>query len=343
MKFSTPLNAARIVFVCISALLGISLAVGYGADWAWLGAFIGLAFSVAIIGLDASLRNLSIRRFSHGTLGLLIGVLCAWLITRIGLFDTGWMEKNDLPAEILQLATYLAFGFIGMMLALRSKRDEFSLIIPYVRFRQESVQDSPLLVDADVIIDGRLIRLCETGFVGGTLVVPQFVLDEIQFLADHRSDSIRQQRGRRGLDCLAELQDRAGIEVIIQDDPTSISGSDSSHAKLIAMARLLGARIITVDDDLTSVARLQNVPVLSLSELVACLRAEVTPGDELELPLVKEGKDNHQAIGFLPDGTMIVVNEAVSWIGTTQVVRVAGTTQTSAGRLIFAELKKRTQ
>ena len=333
---SPPLNAARIAFVCLCTLLGISLAAGNNFSIAWIGAIGGLTFGGLIVALDSGLKHFTIRGFSHGTLGLLIGVLCAWLITRIGIFENGWIERYPLASDIFQLGTYLALGFIGMMLALRSHRDEFSLIIPYMKFRQESEQGSLLLLDTDAIIDGRIPKLCETGFLTGKLLVPQFVLDHLQRLADDPEDAIASQRGKRGLNGLQKLQSTDGIDVMIHgEEPTA----ETNHGKLIQLAKRIGARIVTTDQNLTSVARLQNINVLNLHELATGMRPRVAPGDELELQLVKEGKDGHQAIGFLPDGTMIVVNQAIARIGTTQWVVVAGTTQTSAGRLIFAELR----
>lgn len=339
MKFgSTPANVARTAFVLIATLLGLSLALGQGRDHGWVGALIGLGFGLVVVLLDLGLRNFSIRGFSTGTFGLLIGLLCAWLVTSIGIFDAGWVQQYPLAADIFRLGTYLALGFIGMMLALRSHREEFSLVIPYVRFRQESVQDQPLLADANAIIDGRMPRLFATGFVSGSLIVPRFVLDEIQMMADGR-DEIGRSRGRRGLDCLAQLRKAPQIEMSIHEDAPN-RGDGHADGRLIALARLLGARLLTNDPNLAKVARLQGVTVLHLGELTQAMRPSVAPGDELDLNLVREGKDSHQAVGYLPDGTMIVVNQAVEKIGTTQSVIVAGAVQTSAGRLIFAELKE---
>jgi uncharacterized protein YacL len=334
---NTPANVARAAFVLLSTLLGISLALGQGANYGWIGALVGLFFGLLVLVIDLGLRNFSIKGFSSGTFGLLIGLLCAWLITNIGIFEAGWMQQYTLATEIFRLAMYLGLGFVGMMVALRSKREEFSLVIPYVRFRQEAVQDQPLLVDSSVIIDGRIPRLFASGFLSGPLSVPRFVLEELQALADDDHD-IRSARGKRGLECLAQLRKSPQIELSInEEDPHSETGAD---AKLIELARLSGARLLTNDSNLAKVAKLQNASVLSLGDLAQAMRPTVAPGDEIELNLVKEGKDDHQAVGYLPDGTMIVVNQAVKKIGTTQGVVVAGAVQTSAGRLIFAELKE---
>lgn len=336
MKSTAAMNVARAAFILLTTLLGISIAFGKGPNQAWIGALSGLAFGFAIIGIDLCLRNFSIRGFSTGTFGLLVGLLCAWLITRVNFFKGTGLEDYETAQQIFELALYLGLGFIGLALALRSKRDEFSLIIPYVRFRQEAVDDQPLLVDTNIIIDGRLPKLCATGFLQGSLVVPGFVLEELQTLADS-SDNLKSQRGKRGLEALKRMRDSDVLDVQIDEtDPRDIEGVD---AKLVELAGLLDARLLTNDSNLAKVARLQNVQVLHLNELAKALRPVVAPGDEVELNLVKEGKDDHQAVGYLPDGTMIVVNQANRKIGTTQCVVVAGAVQTSAGQLIFAELK----
>jgi uncharacterized protein YacL len=336
---NTPANVARAAFVLLATLLGLSLALGQGTDYGWIGALAGLFFGLLVLLIDVGLRNFSIRGFSSGTFGLLVGLLCAWLITSIGIFDAGWIQQYPIATEIFRLCAYLGFGFIGIMLALRSHREEFSLVIPYVRFRQESVQDQPLLVDPNAIIDGRMPRLFATGFLSGALIVPRFVLDDIQAQADSREE-IRRARGKRGLECLAQLRKSPQLEVTIQEEVPD--GEATADGKLIAIARRQGARLLTSDSNLAKVARLQGVTVLHLGELTQAMRPTVAPGDELDLSLVKEGKDSHQAVGYLPDGTMIVVNQAVEKIGTTQSIVVAGAVQTSAGRLIFAELKETT-
>ncbi len=339
MNTGTLLNVIRMFFLLISSFIGVSVAMGEAPEnlWfaGWFGAILGLGFASMMIVLDVMLRGLSIRAFSHGTFGLLIGLLCAWLVTRIGFFEAGWVQQFEVAGNIFNLAIFLGFGFIGVMLALRSKREEFSLLIPYVRFRQDELQDLPILLDTDVIIDGRVHGICSAGFLGGTLVVPRFVLDDLQKMADS-SDELKRSRGKRGLDSLNRIQSDDEIDVSIHEetfDPTM-----SSDSKMVELADALVARILTNDGNLGKVARLKGGSVLNLNELALALRPIVSPGDELDLELVKGGKDEHQAVGYLPDGTMIVVNQGKPHLGTRQPVVVAGAVQTSAGRLIFAEL-----
>lgn len=337
MNTAAQLNIIRMLFLLLAGFVGAIVAMGEATHIWWFGALIGLGFASFVIVLDIMLRHLTFRSFSHGTFGLLIGLLCAWLVTSIGFFEEGWVAQFPLAGSIFNLAVFLGFGFIGVMLALRSKREEFSLLIPYVRFRQDALQDLPTLLDTNIVIDGRVPGICAAGFLGGELVVPRFVLDDLQKMADS-SDEIKRSRGKRGLDALNAMKGSDNIEIIIREE--TFETGLSPDAKMVQLADLMGARILTNDANLGKVARLKGITVLNLNELSLALRPIVSPGDELDLELVKEGKDDHQAVGYLPDGTMIVVNHGKRHIGTLQHVVVAGAVQTSAGRLIFAELKR---
>lgn len=328
----TLIHTVRAIFLLCCAVLGMSISSSGATDISQgPAALLGLVFGGLIIGLDILLRNMTIRSFSAGTFGLMIGIFCAWLITNIP-----WTQNVGNRSAWYQLALYLAFGYMGTALALRSNRQEFSLIIPYVRFRNEGIIQQPLLVDTNIIIDGRLPGICATGFIGGTLIVPRFVLDELHVLADSM-ETVKRDRGRRGLECLEELKRIPGLEVTIHDDYQP--NEKLVDTKLVQLAKGLDAKLLTNDANLGRVAQLQGLAVLNLNHLAQAMRVIVNAGDELELVLVKEGKDEHQAVGYLPDGTMIVVNHARTRIGHTAIVTVSSALQTSAGRLIFAELK----
>ena len=339
MPTTTVIKIVRIVFVIICVLLGISLALGVrGAmEGIWIGAFCGLLFGGFFVLVDMLLKNFTIRSFSSGTIGLLIGVLCAWLISLIfKMVGLPFIDGQEQIERVLFSMLYAAFGYIGIVLALRSNRQEFSLIIPYVRFRNEGVMRQPLLIDTNIIIDGRLPAICQTGFLDGTLIIPRFVLDEMHLLADS-GDTLKRDRGRRGLDCLEALKQLPNLEITVHDDYQT--QEKLVDTKLIQLAKLLDARLLTNDGNLGRVAHLQGVPVLNLNQLAQSMRPILAIGDEVDLTLVKEGKDDHQAVGYTPDGAMIVVNHARDRIGSTASVIVSSALQTSAGRLIFAELK----
>jgi len=223
---------------------------------------------------------------------------------------------------------------------MRSNRDEFSLIIPYVRFARQTTQHEPLLLDTSVIIDGRIADLCATGFLSRSLIVPRFVLGELQLLADSH-DPMKRDRGRRGLEILNQLQNSREIELTIHEShETAEDGEADVDSRLVRAATILRARLLTNDAALCQVARLQQVSALNLNDLARVLRPAVVVGDQLELSLVKEGREQHQAVGYLADGTMIVVNHARARVGKSATVIVSSALQTAAGRLIFAELKE---
>ncbi|MDQ6656483.1 MAG: twitching motility protein PilT [Verrucomicrobiota bacterium] len=296
------------------------------------GVAIGVVFGLVIVLIDRLLKGVSLRAFSSATFGLLLGLVFANLLMASDVLRF----QSETTQWAARLVVYCTFGYLGMMLAMRSNRDEFALMIPYVRFTRETTQHEPLVVDTNVIIDGRIADLCATGFLSRALIVPRFVLGELQTLADSR-DPLKRERGRRGLDILNQLQAARDLELTIHD--TTGDGDMDTDARLVRVAKVLQARLLTNDVALSQVARLQQVPALNLSALANALRPSVAAGNELELHLVKEGRDPHQAVGYLPDGTMIVVNHGRPHLGTTRTVVVSTSLQTAGGRLIFAELK----
>jgi uncharacterized protein YacL len=193
------------------------------------------------------------------------------------------------------------------------------------------------ILDTSVIIDGRIADICDTGFIEGTLVVPRFVLDELQYIADS-SDSMKRSRGRRGLDILNRMQRSSGIniEVVDQDFP-KLKGVD---AKLVAMAKKMNARIITNDFNLNKVAELQGIKILNVNELANALKPVVLPGEIMTVKIIKEGKEPGQGVAYLDDGTMIIVDHAQKYQGSTVEVIVTSVLQTTAGRMIFSEMKE---
>jgi uncharacterized protein YacL len=332
----TPLatiNLLRVLFVTFCAVIGATVSTALQSN-AWPGLAIGIILGLAIVLVDRLLKGFSLRAFSSATFGLLLGLLFANLLMASDVLR----YQPETVQWTARLIFYCAFAYLGMMLAMRSNRDEFSLIIPYVRFARETTQHEPLILDTNVIIDGRIADLCATGFLSRSLIVPRFVLGELQTLADSR-DPIKRERGRRGLEMLNELQGSREVELTVHES----TGDDVDlgvDARLVRVAKLLQARLLTNDHALCQVARLQHVPALNLSDLTRALKPNVTTGDELELNLVKEGREQHQAVGYLADGTMIVVNHARVQLGKIARVVVSSALQTTAGRLIFAELKE---
>jgi uncharacterized protein YacL len=322
----------RVLFITFCGAIGANISSEFIGD-SWPGLAIGVVLGLGVVLVDRLLKGVSLRLFSSATFGLLLG----WISANLLMASDVLHYQSDAVQWAARLLVYAVFGYLGMMLAMRSSRDEFSLIIPYVRFARETTQHEPLVIDTNVIIDGRIADLCATGFLSRSLIVPRFILGELQLLADSR-DPTKRERGRRGLEILNQLQRAKDIELTIHettDDDVEV-GTD---ARLVRAAKVLKARLLTNDHALAQIARLQQVPVLNLADLARALRPTLVTGDELDLHLVKEGREAHQAVGYLPDGTMIVVNHARVHLGKTRAVVVASTLQTAAGRLIFAELK----
>jgi uncharacterized protein YacL len=242
------------------------------------------------------------------------------------------------PTYLANLRTILTLVlcYLGMVIALRGK-DEFNIIIPYVRLRRQDQLDGVSILDTSVVIDGRILDICKAKFLEGKIVIPRFVLKELQQIADS-TDPIKRQRGRRGLEILHTLQSQPGIDITLNEE--EFPDTPEVDAKLVKLARLLESKVLTVDFNLNRVATLQGVKVLNINELANALKPVVFPGEELEVKLIKEGKEHNQAVGYLEDGTMIVVDDARRFIN--QEVRVAVTSvlQTPAGRMIFTKLAK---
>ena len=326
------INLLRVLFITLCAAIGANISAAFTGDL-WPGLILGVVAGLVVVLIDRLLKGVSLRLFSSATFGLLLGLIFANLLMASQILK----YQSDTVQWAARLTVYAVFGYLGMMLAMRSSRDEFSLIIPYVRFAREATQHEPLVIDTNVIIDGRIADLVSTGFLSRSLVVPRFILDELQLLADSR-DATKRERGRRGLEILNQLQRARDIELTIHD--TTAEDVDLAiDARLVRVAKVLKARLLTNDHALAQIARLQQVPVLNLIDLSRALRPTLVTGDELDLHLVKEGREPHQAVGYLPDGTMIVVNHARPHVGKTRAVVVGSALQTAAGRLIFAELK----
>jgi uncharacterized protein YacL len=326
------LNLLRVLFITFCAAIGANVSAAFIGD-SWPGLALGVVIGLVVVLIDRLLKGVSLRLFSSATFGLLLGCIFANLLMASDILH----YQTETVQWAARLLVYAVFGYLGMMLAMRSSRDEFSLIIPYVRFTRETTQHEPLVIDTNVIIDGRIADLCATGFLSRSLIVPRFILGELQLLADSR-DPTKRERGRRGLEILNQLQRAKDIELTVHET-THDDFEPGTDARLVRAAKVLKARLLTNDHALAQIARLQQVPVLNLADLARALRPTLVTGDELDLHLVKEGREAHQAVGYLPDGTMIVVNHARALLGKTRTVVVASALQTAAGRLIFAELK----
>jgi len=323
----------RIFFVVLSVIIGFqvgSFAQAGVSDFSALGALLGFLVAILIIVLEFTMRNVSVRGLSSAVFGLLFGLIMAKLVSDTMALIS--LDKNLVYS--LRVVLTLIFCYLGMIMAMRG-RDEFNIIVPYVKFSRQDQKDDIILLDTSVIIDGRIADICKTGFLDGKFIVPRFVLKELQQIADS-SDSLKRERGRRGLDILGKLQKSQNIDIKIHnDDFPDIKEVD---LKLIKLAKVLGAKIFTNDYNLNKVSEIQGVRVLNVNELANSLRPVVLPGEMLEIRLIKEGKEYNQGVGYLEDGTMIVVDNGRRLIGQNVSVVVGSVLQTAAGRMIFGKL-----
>lgn len=327
----------RIAFLIVCTLGGFAVSQ-VRPEWLEAGRFwtlIGLGLGGILIALDEMLKGFSLRAFSAATFGLLLGFAVGWMFDNSGLF-IGMDKDDEVTRGLIRLGIFISFGYIGMIMAMRSNKEDFSLIIPYVRFSRENKPENILLLDTSVIIDGRIADLIEARFLEGIVVVPSFILKELQLIADS-ADPLRRARGRRGLDMLARLQRNKANEVKIHD--AEMPEETETDAKLIRLAKSLHACLYTNDHNLGKVAELQSVKHVNLNELAAALKPVILPGEVFTLKIVREGKDKGQGVGYLSDGTLVVVNNAQKFIGHSIEVQVMSLLQSATGTMAFADAK----
>jgi len=320
----------RILFVIVSVIIGYQMGDVRGAGM--IGGTVGTVASLVLIFLEIGMRRVSVRGLSSTVFGLVLGLIMSKVVS------DAFSLIPLAPEEHVQLRVILTlvFCYLGMVIGLRGK-DEFNVIIPYVRLRRQDQTEGVIVLDTSAIIDGRIVDVLKTKFMEGKIIMPKFVLKELQQIADS-TDPVKRQRGRRGLDILHTIQKEIGQDIALHDE--EFPEVQEVDAKLVKLAKLLEAKILTVDFNLNRVASLQGVKVLNINDLANSLKPMVFPGEEMRVKLIKEGKEHNQAVGYLDDGTMIVVEDGRRIIGQEVKVVVTSVLQTQAGRMIFAKLEK---
>ena len=294
----------------------------------------GIGLYLIILAFEVAFGRVSVSVLSSVLFGLVAGFIVSNLAySVISLLLTS--QQVEAVGAILRLALSCVFCYLGITTIIKT-RDKFNFIIPYVEFRREQRGPSPLLLDTSSIIDGRVADLAETRFLDVPLIIPRYVLDELQGIADS-NDKLKRARGRRGLDILQRLQHshRASIE-IREDTENAESPVDS---RLITLAKRIQARIVTCDSPLEKIAQLEGVDILNMNELANALRPSLIPGEEIHIELIRPGEENGQAVGYLDDGTMVVVEEAAQLVGAKTRVTVSSVLQRGTGRIIFGKVK----
>ncbi|HEX9758984.1 MAG TPA: TRAM domain-containing protein [Nitrospiria bacterium] len=323
----------RLVFLLVSALAGFYVFLkGFSDVHSMVGAGVGGLIALFVISLEFGFQKLSTKVVLGGLLGLLAGMVSAGVIlfiTESLFFDGGKF------LAIWQLFALALFSYLGIVLGIRWGKLPGLGFISSGRGEETQATNNKIL-DTSTIIDGRIADLCETGFLDGTFIIPHFILQELQHIADS-SDSMKRARGRRGLDILHRIQKMSEIDVqLVENDFPHIREVD---AKLVALGKEILGKIVTNDLNLNKVAELQGVRVLNINSLCNALKPVVLPGETMRVFVLKEGKEAGQGVAYLDDGTMIVVDDARRYIGRNVDVVVTSVLQTTAGRMIFTRLK----
>ena len=289
----------------------------------------GLAAAALIVALDYLLRALELDALLGGLAGLLIGGAAAGLVSALLPLE----GFTSLPAFAIKGFVFLLFGYTGMAIG-SARGDRFSLASLRAAWSEGGQRQNYKILDTSVIIDGRIADVCETGFLDGTLVAPQFVLRELQYIADSQ-DGLKRNRGRKGLEILQRIKKGPDVKVIISEaDFPDIKDVDM---KLIELAKQLNGKIITNDFNLNKVAELRGVQVLNINVLANSLKPVVLPGESMKVFILKEGKEANQGVGYLDDGTMVVVDNAKKHIGRNVDITVTSVLQTTAGKMFFGK------
>jgi len=324
----------RVLFVLAMVAVGFVFgdALGEGKQLVGMLSFAGAA--LAIIAADAAFRHKNISVISAVFFGLLVGLVVAMLMAPVvDMYE--WVSprvRQGIKVGIAAVASYLAISLI------LQTRNDFRFIIPYIEFSKQEKGGRPLFVDTSAIVDGRIADLAETGLFDCPLIVPRFILRELQAIADS-PEKLKRDRGRHGLDVLNRLQTMPQADVRIEDGPAAPGPDEGPDQLLVRMAAQRGGRIVTVDYNLNKVARLNDVPVLNVNDLANALKPSVLPGEEVEVAVLKPGQGEGQGVGYLDDGTMVVVEDGRDAIGSTVTLTVTNVLQKSSGRIIFGRIR----
>lgn len=321
----------QVLFILACGAAGWGIAWSVGADaivWAAVGAVMG---GVALV-VEMLLRRLATRQVVGGTIGLLLGLAIANLLAFVISSMPGAREVRPV---IFALANIIC-GYLGMRIGARETEPTSFLSFGLGRGGAGDQEAESKVLDTSAIIDGRVADVCEAGFIEGRLIVPRFVMRELQQVADS-PDPLRRARGRRGLEILKRIQQQKEVNVVIED--VAVPEMEDEGARLVRFAEQKGARLLTSDYGIDKIGELHGVRVLNVNELAKALRPIFLPGEEVTVRLIKRGKESGQGVGYLEDGTMVVVDDGSNKIGRTVVSTVTSLLQTTAGRMIFSKLK----
>jgi uncharacterized protein YacL len=337
------LQILRALFVLLMAAVGWSVLGSQlepGSQGRWISMPIALTLAVMIICIDILAPRRKLAIFAGTFFGLIVGIAIAYALTFVVRLVVDLIAPSTtVDRETIVHFTSLALGLVCCYLAISfilQTKDDFRFIIPYVEFSKETKGGRPILLDTSVLIDGRINDIAASGIIESEMIVPRFVLAELQAVADS-ADKLKRNRGRRGLDALGKLRSSRADVVLYEPTRDSENTGPVDH-RLMTLAKDLRARILTTDYNLNKVAQLSGVDVININDLANALKPIVLPGEQMVVTIVKPGEEPGQGIGYLADGTMIVVEQARGFEGQDVEFVVTRALQTSAGKMIFGKL-----
>lgn len=340
------LRATRAAFVVVTlvvaflAVLGSNTgSEGDAVSRVWLPLLVAVFIAGLFIAIDLFTPRRKLSTIAAGVVGMLAGLVAAYVVGAvIDLLVTSW-DLDDQPfVPMAKILIGVCFVYLGITTVLQTS-DDFRLVIPYVEFAKQIRGVRPFVIDSSALIDSRIADLAETSLVQSPLVIPQFVVSELQALADSH-DQTKRVKGKRGLEVIARLQRSAALDVIIDDTPVPFTSVDQM---LVELARTIPGTVVTTDGPLARIATIQGVAVVNLHDLAGALRPSAIPGDRLGLTLVKRGEQPGQGVGYLDDGTMVVVEDAAERLHEALQLTVTSSIQTAGGRLVFARIDEAAQ
>ena len=326
--------------------MGLLFAIIFGFIFYCIAPSLGRQGNKMADNIGNELKGVSGSDLAAGTIGLIAGLVLAFLLTKI---------YQDVVSKAIYLtltiAIYIILGFLGAVIGTKKGSEIITQSIAKMQPGRQDLQEEnpyaynekdrkrsrvPKILDTSVIIDGRILEIIKTGFLEGPIVIPEFVLVELRHIADS-SDGLKRTRGRRGLDILNKIQEEYGIEIYNTDSEKAIKEIPEVDVKLLKLAQIIKGKVVTNDFNLNKVAAIKEVPVLNINELANAMKPMVIPGETMTVTLIKQGKDQNQAVAYLDDGTMIVVENGRKKIGQTVEIMVTSVLQTAAGRMIFGK------
>jgi len=328
--------------ITIAAFLFVSISKGaYEGEQDVMAIFItGMAIAATVIAVDWLTPKKSLNALAGVFFGLMMGMFISWAMTYVlEMVDNVYFDMSDDALKIAKWIMGVCICYLTISVVIRTK-DDLRFMVPYVVFSRQTKGLRPLVLDTSVVIDGRIADIAETKLFDSSLIIPRFVLNELQLIADS-SDKMKRNRGRRGLDILNKMQTSSIVDVKIDDTPPpGLDATAGVDHKLVAFTKNCDGRLVTNDYNLNKVAQLRGVDVININDLANALKTVTLPGETMQVKIIRGGEEAQQGIGYLDDGTMIVVEDGRNHMGETVMFSVTSALQTSAGRMIFGKFDR---